>query len=324
MKKLPLLIIAMGILLTACSKKPEVIAEFPYQQGEEGLKWVARISDDVITRAEVDHALAFYSANPASSSHEGKTKLLNEMVEDQVLYKKAIENGFNKSPGFMINQRKLLAFEYKKYLKKKVGEGTLVSEEEVKRYYQNHLAEYTKPSMFRVAIYLQRNADTSQQYTLNQIADATEYLAPSQGFGQYALSSGHLKTNNRGGKLPWLTANSNIAGVPAAAIRRGEALAQELSLGKVPLGKVSEAIETDSGKYLVRLIDQRASQVKSYDAVKADIRDTLLADKKEHQMKGYLQQAKADYEIAINEANLISSDRSVEPQSFGPPGFPVK
>ncbi|OUR91282.1 hypothetical protein A9Q81_18040 [Gammaproteobacteria bacterium 42_54_T18] len=310
----PILLGALVLMLAACSK-PEPVAEYPYQQGDAALKPVATVSGDVITRAEVDHALAFYSSNPFASSQEGKNNILNEMVEDQVFYKKAIENGFDKSPEFVINQRKLLAHEYKKYLQQKVGQASVITDYDIGRFYQDNIGQYTKPGMYRIAIYFRRANQEKPQYTLKQIADSVQYLESGLGFGKYALTSNHLKTNNRGGKLPWLTAESNVAGIPKTVIQTGESL---------EIGNVSDVIKTDAGHYLVRLMEKRDSQVTPLDAVKPVIREALLKKKKETQMQTYLQQAKDAYDIVIYEDNLTSTDASDKSHSFGPPGFPVK
>lgn len=310
-------IITVALGLSACSK-PEPVQEHPYSQGAESLKPVATISGDIVTRAEVDHALAFYSANPFAASDEGKEKVLNEMIDDQVMVKKAIENGFDKSPEFIINQRKLLAHEYRKYLNKKVGETATITDYDVGKYYQDNADKFTKPAMYRVAIYFERKnekADRKREFSLKQIAEAATFLEAAEGFGKYALASDHLKTNNRGGKLPWVTNASAIAGIPQHIIQQGESL---------EVGDVSSAIKTEKGVYLVRLIAKKAVDVTSLEAVKADIRKSLLLEKKKNQLANYLQQARDAYDIVTHEENLYAKGSTNDKHSFGPPGFPVQ
>lgn len=306
----------LAILLIGCSEEPKIDID-PYVQSEVGSMAVATIGSEKITRAELDYNLAFYSSNPMTSSEEGRIKVLNELVEDQVLFNKAKEMGFDKSPEFLLNQRKLLAFEYRKYIKKKVGENVKVTDFDVERYYEQNIEKFTKPAMYRIALYLKRDdVEKKKTYTLKQIADAARYLKPEEGFGQYAVESDDLKNSRAGGKLPWMTKGSNIAGVPSEIINKG---------GELDLGEVAGPIKLDKGQYLVRLVAKRDKQITPLDQVKPQIREQLLQQQKEALLKVYIAQAKDSYEIKLLEENMGSPDQVPgDTNSFGPPGFPVQ
>ena len=115
-----LFIFLLAGFVSSCSKEASVEVE-NYQVSDEGAQVVAQINQidsdgkiaqkGQITKAELDYNLAFYSSNPMSSTEDGRIAVLNEMIEDQVMYNKAIESGFDQHPEFLINQRKLLAYE---------------------------------------------------------------------------------------------------------------------------------------------------------------------------------------------------------------------
>ena len=315
MKKLILTLLLTQLM--ACSD-PEVSIENPnYESSELGSKTVALVDRAKITRAQLDHALAFYSSNPMVNAAEGRIKVLNDMIEEQVLYNKALESGFDKSPEYLNNQRKLLAFEYRKFLKKKVALNLKVSDVDLQIYYEQNKGKYTKPEMKRLAIYLQRSdMPEKASLTLKQVKEATQYLKPEEGFGKYALDSHHINTANRAGKLPWISKGSQLAGVPEAVITAADNL--------VP-GAISSPIKTDSGTFLVRLMTKKEKQVTPLSQIKASLRQQLVTQRKQQSLAGFIKKAKNDSKIEIIETNMGKPGAlNTANESFGPPGFPVK
>jgi len=316
-------IILTGLLttLSSCSNDDQQasIEDASYNLSELGNKTVAQVGDAQITRAQLDHALAFYSTNPMVNAEEGRIKLLNDMIEEQVMYNKAIENGFDQSPEFINNQRKLLAYEYKKYLKQKVAESTKVTDVDLDLFYQQNLDKYTQPAMLRFAIFVVReDLPKKSKYTLKQIRDAVQYLKPEQGFDKYALDSHHAHTANRGGKLPWLNSQSQLAGIPAELIEK----AQDLDIGEV-----SKPIEIEGKTYLVRLMAKKEKSVTPLAEMKSSLRKQLLQERKQSLLANFVSQAKQASKIEIFKEHLNSKTGkprvNTAESSFGPPGFPV-
>jgi len=309
------LIIISMIFVVSCSQDIEVV-EYPYEDSAADSAVLATIDKDIIYRSELDHLLAFHSSDPSSSSTEGREAILEGLVNDQIMYKKAIENGFDQDPEFIINKRKLLAYEYKKYLAKKIAKNTKVTELDIELYYAENSAQFTKPAMFRVAVYLRRNdIEKDHQLTLEQIAKASAYLSPDAGFGKYAKSSDHTASQYRGGKLSWMSENTQVSGIPKRIFE---------DINELKQGEISESIMVDNGQYLIRLIDHRAEEITPLADVKAEIRSKLIADSKQASLAMYLKQAKDSYKIEIHSDQLENSKAKLSSEhSFGPPGFPA-
>lgn len=309
-------------LIQGCSQESSVEVS-DYKVSEEGAQIVAQVNQvneqgniihkGQITKAELDYNLAFYSSNPTTNTDDGRMTVLNEMIEDQIMYNKAVESGFDQHPEFLINQRKLLAYEYRKYLKQKVGENTKVTDVDLDLFYQQNLERYTKPAMFRMAIY-ERRSDLNRKYelSLEQVAQSVQYLKPEEGFGKYAKTSTHLKTANRNGRLSWMSATSTMAGIPQQVISEAS---------KLDVGKVSSPIKVKNKTYLVRLIGKKQETVTPLNDIKADLRRQLLEERKKEQLAIFIKQAKKSMKIDILENNVEKA--TAEPHSFGPPGFPA-
>lgn len=309
-------ITALLAFISGCSEQIEV-KEYPYPYSSMEDPVVASIGEDKIFRSELDHLLAFHSSDPNSSSISGKKAILESLITDQVMYKKAIENGFDNNPEFIINQRKLLAYEYKKYLAEKVAKNTKISDLDIELYYKENIEKYTKPGMFRVAVYFRKN-NSGKQYdlSLKQIKEAASYLVASEGFGKYSQSSDLMAYQYRGGNLAWMTESTKISGIPKTLFSQLEAL---------DVGQVSEAMEIEGGSYLVRLIDKRAESIRPLTSVKEDIRQQLLKNAKETTLAAYLSKARSSFEINVDEKQLETSKAKLATEhSFGPPGFPAE
>lgn len=310
-----LVLIILPIFLIACSEDIQV-KEYPYDAVVAETSVLAVVGQDKIYRAELDHLLAFHSTNPTSSSSEEKEKILQEMINDQIMYKKAVENGFDQDPEFIINQRKLLAYEYKKYLAKKIAKNAKVTELDIKLHYEKNQEQYSKPAMFRIALYLRRDdLEKEYKYSLKQIAESAGYLEADEGFGQFAKSSAHLATQYRGGKLSWMTQETTVSGIPSIVFS---------NIADLEIGEVSAVIEADKNKYIVRLISKRDKETIPLSDVKAEIRKKLLSDTKNTALIAYLSKAKDTYNVEVYTEQLKASQSKLSSEhSFGPPGFPA-
>ncbi|GAA6135376.1 hypothetical protein NBRC116188_21660 [Oceaniserpentilla sp. 4NH20-0058] len=304
------------LCLAACSNEQAETIDGQYNLSQIGESIVAEVDGNAITRNQLDHQLAFYSSNPMVSAEDSRIELLNEMIEEQVMYNKAIENGFNESPEYINNQRKLLAYEYKKYLQQKVQESIKITDVDLSIYYETNKEKYTKPAMKRIALFQQRDDLPAGKLALKQVKEAAEYLKPEEGFGQYALESHHAKTANRSGKLPWMSNTSQMAGVPQQVFQ---------AASKLKVGEISAPFKIKSATYLVRLVDERSKQTTPLDELKPSLRKTLLSEQKNKMLLAFKDKAKAASKITIFKENLTNqSNLNTTDAPLGPPGFPVK
>lgn len=299
--------ITLTSLLVACSD-PQV--DIPaYSVSDEGQLPVATIGTSQITKAELDHTLAFHSSNPMVDSNDSKHKVLNQMIEEQVLYNKAIENGFHKSPEYLNNQRKLLAYEYKKYLQNKVGLNAKVSEQDAKRFYNSNIENYQTKAMYRLAII--KNPES--KYTAKQLQKKASKLKPNEGFSHLAQYSQHFSSKNKGGLLPWIAANSRLPGIPNALLQKAESL----EIGQVKQVKVKQ------DTYFIRLVSKRDATTKPFNELSYQLQSELLNKQKKELLALYIEQSKEGMPIDIIEKN-VSRPSKANTEKLVPPGFPVR
>lgn len=293
--------------LTACSD-PEIVTP-QYQITDVGVLPVAKVGEEVITKLELDHTLAFYSSNPVSEVSTATTKTLEQMVEDQVMVNKAIESGFDKSAEYLVNQRKLLAYEYRKFLQKKVETTVKVTVEDARRYYKSNIDKYSAPSMYRIAIVKNQNSKMSDAELIAQ----AKKLGIGSGFGELASYSQHHSTKNKKGLLPWVSSNSRLPGIPVEVLQK---------LADMKEGEI-KSLTVGDDKYLIRMVSVRESEVKPFEALSHQLQSELLEKEKQELLARFIEQEKDSMKIEYFEKNIALKELD-EPQALTPPGFPVR
>ncbi len=304
------IVLLLCIFVSACSDPKVEVDE--YLTSNEGKLTVAMVGNVKISKSELDHTLAFYTSNPmadSNDSNDSKHKVLNQMIEDQVLYNKAIENGFHKSPEYLNNQRKLLAYEYKKHLQNKVGRNAKVSEQDAKRYYNSNIENYQTKAMYRLAII--KNPES--KYSAKQLQVKASKLKPHEGFSHLAQYSQHFSSKNKGGLLPWIAENSRLPGIPNALLQKAEAL----EIGQVKQVKVKQ------DTYLIRLVSKRDAITKPFKELSYQLQSELLNKQKKKLLALYIEQSKEGIPIDIIEKN-VSKPIQANTDKLVPPSFPVR
>ncbi|CAA0111277.1 Peptidyl-prolyl cis-trans isomerase D [BD1-7 clade bacterium] len=301
------------LVMAACgSDKDSPLDEYTFVPEVEGKDVVAKVGDSEITKGELSHQLSYYSTGPMNIQQKDVDIILAKMIDDELLAKRAMEIGFSRSPEFLVNQRKLLAFEYRRFIEAEINKKVRVTDADIEAYYEGHKLNFEKPAMYRMAIF---KTSTSGKTQIKHLKEQAEKLELEKGFGALSRSSDHMSTRSRGGKLAWLGENSSMAGVPDDVIVAGK---------RLKLGNVSEEILIGDDIYLARLIATKPGAVVSLSQVKTDIREKLLAKSRQEYLQMYLEDAKSAYPVNIVKTKIQKNNVSQPEAPAGPPGFPVQ
>ena len=279
---------------------------------------VAKVGSEEIKSSELVYLL---TSRAGFVSEDGKVeKALDELIDDEIFYQKAVENGFHQSPEYVVKERKLLAQEYRQYIKKKSKKEIIVTEQDVENFYKKNKDKYTQERKYRLAVYMRRNdsQDKKHKLTLDQVAESAKHVALDQGFGRLSLDSDDLRTRDKGGKLGWTVEGSVSSLLPKEVQNKGE---------KLDVGDVSSIINTSRGSYLVRKIGEKKKKVTPLESVASEITRSLLAMQQNELLNSYQQQAKKSVSVEKKIENLKTEQNDIassDEHLSGPPGFPIK
>lgn len=157
-----------------------------------------------------------------------------------------------------------------------------VTDEEIRDFYQRHLATYSSPAQIHLALLFLKfptHADESAREAICQrMASARELAvklpAETRGFGADAMTYSEEATSRfKGGDIGWVQAGADRSRWPAEIVAAGFALKEN--------GAVSEPIRTADGVYLLKKLDSREPTVRSLEGrLRATLENAILKEKR--------------------------------------------
>ena len=246
---------------------------------------LARVGAAVITATDVaDEARRLRAAGLATTNARS---VLHALVERAAMLDEARASEWANDPEARRERENLLLSQWLEQTLQAEKSRVTVTDDELRADYAARIATFTRPAMARLAILhrkpASRGSDSSADALKAALRQARQaYLdAPSQatragripGFGAIAAeASEHATSRYRGGDIGWIDTQHGGSPCPAEVAAAGVGL---------PVGGVSDVIETGEGLYVVMKQDQREARTAPFEEVADTLRRRLLRDKRE-------------------------------------------
>lgn len=231
---------------------------------------------------------------------EGKQKVLNDMIAEKLLYKEALNRGYENNQSVIEQmeeiKRGLILQEYVKVL---FNVDMSISDEAVSDYYREHKDEFDRQEMVKVSHIL--------TYDVNKAKGLLSQIKLGKDFAELAKQSSEDQGSAwKGGDLGFLPKGKMSAEFDEAAF----ALKKE--------GDISDLVKSQYGYHIIKLTG-RVPFIESTlsPTVQSNIRRKLTQKKKEEIIKKTVEELKSRYTVTIKEELL---DSYVMPQSAGSHG----
>jgi peptidyl-prolyl cis-trans isomerase C len=274
MKVIYLVLGLMLIVILACAKKEET-------------KVVARIGDKIITleefEKEVESLPDFYK--PLLLEPKAKREFLEKLIDREILLLEARKAGVYEREDV---RRKIEECEkgviLDAFLSQILREKDEVTEEEAKRYYDEHKEEFFMNESIRVRHIVVR--------TLEEAKEIKKRLEHGEDFVELAKRYSISPSGKWGGDLGY--------------IQRGQ-VGKEFEKAAFSLkrpGEISDIVKTTFGYHIIRLEDRKPPRQLSFEEVRDKIIQKLKEQKKQKALEDYLKKVKKQYKIVINEKLL--------------------
>ena len=156
-----------------------------------------------------------------------------------------------------------------KVVDREVRSSVMVSETEMKRYYEQHRGRFSLPEEYRLSQILIRPRNGEEPAQIQAKAEAV-YVALKQGadFADIALRHSDGAEATRGGSL--------------GIIRQGELLPPiERAVAALQPGEISEPVTTTEGIHILRLDEKKPSQFRPFAEVKTEMQGVVFQQKSE-------------------------------------------
>jgi len=250
---------------------------------------LAHVGDHPVTKKDFDGYLAATLGGPGEVEAAGaelKSRLLDQYLEDEMLVSAAVDAGVKvtdaeikefQPPGAAVDEnairRILLVREFKK---KVVLGGVTVSEEEIRKYFDEHLDDYRQPANVVFRQILMDNAGEAKKVRaelshnpgrFEEVAE-TRSLAPDGG-KPYPLEMSLLPDSLR------------------------------KALDGLQEGELSEVVQDPQGYFIFRLEERKPEKAPSFEEARQRIELKLLQDKSQKKYDETVAELKGRTKVAI-------------------------
>lgn len=307
----------LGAFASACGKRDRGVA--PVSSGsaapqpsavktltaEQAQQVLAQVGDVKITLG--DYAASIERMDSFErlryQSPERRRLLLNEMIDLELLAQEARRRGLDQQPETQERLRQLMREELLRDVRKQVPAPNDLAPADVRKYYDEHKADFDEPERRRVA-----------HISVASRAQAESLLAKAKDAN--AADWGKLVTDNSldkgsralGAAPPELAGDLGIVGPPGHPRGANPRVPESLRAAAFKIEKVGgvypEVVPEAGSFHIVRLTSRTDARERTYEAAERTIRITLVQDLVKQREVSFEKELRAKYPVNIDEAAL--------------------
>jgi parvulin-like peptidyl-prolyl isomerase len=292
---------------------------------QDALEYIATVSDKVISKTEFQRnvdmikngyaEMGFHLEGP--QLHEFKKKILNSLIEKELLLLEsenkgividpaAIENeieeiksSFPDEAGFEEKLNKMgytldfvrrdirASMAIEQLVDSELAGKADVSDEDVKMFYESNMENFITPEQVKARHILVSNEAGGRK----KIEKISQDILTGSDFEKLAQEHSACPSGQNGGDLGYFGRGQMVEPFENAAFG-------------LDIGEVSEIVETSFGYHIIKVEDRRSEQTISFEEVKDSIEQKIRRQKAAGRMPEYLESLKKKYPVEIFQADL--------------------
>lgn len=254
---------------------------------EERVELKRQVLDELIARELLLQESVRKGIAVADDEVDGQMRKLRAQFASGRDYGAALESLSTDEEG--IRRQIARGMAVQRYIDREFASSVTVSEEEVRRYYDNHREEFTEPRRVRVSHILLTDADGDKAAGRKKLEELRRRIVAGESFAETARKHSRCLSRERSGDIGFMGA--------------GE-LAPELEkvVFSLAMGEVSDVVEDRFGLHLVTVTDIQSERVRPLREVSASITGQLKREKAMRQAAQYVRtlRDKARVELVLN------------------------
>ncbi len=271
------LISSVAIFSVSCKQKEGT-------KESSGGQVLAKINNTEITLSDFNERLKEYPsvAHGGTLDLETKKGFLDNLIVRELLYQESLRTGLDKekeTAAILEEMKKRILVE--KLFKKELEEKIKITEEEIKKYYDEHPEEAKAPFETRASHILLKSREEADMVQKKLKAGSKfEDLAKT-----HSIDTG---SKIRGGDLGFFRSGVMVPEFEEAAL-------------KLKKGEIGDVLETRFGFHIIKVTDKREGKSKTYDEAKMELEQSLLKKKKKEKFDNLVAGLKSKASITIKE-----------------------
>lgn len=241
-------------------------------------KVLAVVNDREITQQDVFAFLNELGPQVAMQfqSPEGIRQIADELANQELLYLDAIENGFDEEEDFKLEMEKVKANVLKQYAMHKLLSDISASEDEIKKYYDDHKEYFKTPEAVKAGHILVKEEEEANKI----LKEIEEGLSFEDAASKYSM----CPSKEKGGDLGEFSRGSMVPEFEEAAFN-------------MEPGKISEPVSTQFGYHLIRVEHKREESINAFEDVKDRVTEQVIGLKQQETYLNKTKELKEKYEV---------------------------
>lgn len=234
-----------------------------------------------ITEADLQGMLQTLDPQTAAffNSDSGRAQLVNELINQELLYLDAMENNYEKDAAFVNEMERLKVNILKQYSLSKLFSTITITPEETRNYYDENKEQFEQAESIRASHILVESADKANQI----IAELQNGLSFADAAQQYSS----CPSNAQGGDLGFFTQGRMVPEFEEAAFA-------------LDTDEVSAPVETQFGFHVIKVTDKKESGITPFEEVQDQIQNMLAQEKQQEAYYKKAEELSKKYQIQRN------------------------
>ena len=318
MKKLSVFVLfALLLTFSGCCNDSGKVVLYPNDGGKTIAEFGGVKLGDKYIKTYVDNLNDYLKAR--YNTPERKEELMTKIVEGELVAMKAIKDGALNDPILLSQVKNTIARYYSgTKMKVQIEESLKVSEDEMKKYYEEKKDTFNTPEKVKASHILVKITESRDKEAARKLAEkiAAEAEKSAKEMGSFAkLAEKYSEdegSKKRGGDLGYFQRTEE-----------GGTMVKEFSDGAFALqnvGDISKPVESEFGFHIIKLTGKKEKVEKTFEDVKLNIENTLKTEKRKTAYENIIESYKKELgykfdkdaavaiEISTSEAAKDASD----------------
>ena len=242
-------------------------------------KILVTVGNKFITLNDFKHRLAKLPPYYREVADKNKKTLFDDMIVESLFLEDAIRKGVDRDKevrDIIEEARKKIIIA--KFVKTEVDDKIKISEEDMKKYYEEHKDDFKKPEMWRASHILVASEGEAKEILAQ--------LSNGKSFETIAKEKSIDATASRGGDVGYF--------------RKGQVVPEfENVCFNLKQGQVSDIIHTQFGYHIIKLTDKKNETIQSFEEAKPGIENELKVKKRNEVFDKLVLDLKNKYRVNI-------------------------
>ncbi|MFH1027571.1 MAG: peptidylprolyl isomerase [Pseudomonadota bacterium] len=251
--------------------------------GKKTGKVMAEVNGGAITTSDFERELKNLPEylKAMADTPQGRKEMLDTMVIRELILQQASKDGIDKGPEIeekLQDLKKRLIVEA--FLKKKVETESNVSDEDLKKFYEQNKDKFKTGEQIKASHILVK--------TEKEAKDILAQIKAGGNFEELAKKSSVDSSSAKGGDLGWFGKGSMVPAFEKAALALKE-------------GQVSDVVKSDFGFHIIKLTGKRPAGIRPLEEVKDQIKGAIMPSRQQEVFQKIKEELKKTAKVTIKE-----------------------